>query len=91
MTVNPLPNVEIEEPDIMDYESTDITKSIRASLKDGSILEIMIEVTAITKMGHDINTGMPVYSVASQNIVKTKYIPEELFKKAKANKPSGYQ
>lgn len=63
----------MEESEIMDYESKDITKGIRVTLKDGSILEIMLEVTAITKMCHDINNGMPLYSVASQNIVKTKF------------------
>ncbi len=60
MTVSLMPNVEMEEPEIMDYESKDITKGIRVTLKDGSILEIVLEVTVITKLGHDVNNGMPV-------------------------------
>jgi len=91
MTVNPLPNIEMEEPEIIDYETRDITKGIRVSLKDGTVLEITLEVNSITKIGHDMTTGAPVYNVASQTIVKTKSIPKELFKKPKGKLLSGYQ
>jgi len=91
MMVNPLPNIEMEEPEIIDYETRDITKGVRVSLKDGTVLEITLEVNSITKIGHDITTGAPVYNVASQTIVKTKLIPKELFKKPKGKSVSGYQ
>ena len=91
MTVNPLPNIEMEEPEIIDYETKDITKGVRVSLKDGTVLEVMLEVNSITKIGYDMTTGAPVYNVASQTIVKTKLIPKELFKKPKGKSVSGYQ
>jgi len=91
MTANPLPNIEMEEPEIIDYETKDITKGIRVSLKDGTVLEVMLEVNSITRIGHDMTTGAPVYNVASQTIVKTKSIPKELFKKPKGKSVSGYQ
>jgi len=91
MTVNPLPNVEIEEPEIIDYEAKDITKGVRVLLKDGTVLEVMLEVNSITRIGHDMTTGAPVYNVASQTIVKTKSIPKELYKKPKGKPVSGYQ
>ncbi len=91
MAQNPLPNVEIEESEIIDFDTQDITKGVRVKLKDGSILEVMLDVTAVTKIGHDINTGMPVYNVNSSTIIKTKYIPKELMKKTKNTKPQGYQ
>jgi len=91
MTVNPLPNVEIEEPEIIDYDTKDITKGVRVSLKDGTILEVMLEIRSVTKIGHDTTTGAPVYNVDSQTIIKTKSIPKELFRKPKGKPVSGYQ
>jgi len=91
MTVNPPPNTEIEEPEIVDYDTKDITKGVRVSLKDGSVLEVTLEVNSVTKIGHNTTTGEPVYVVASQTIIKTKSIPKELYKKPKGKPVSGYQ
>lgn len=91
MTANPLPNVEMGDPEIMDYETKDITKGVRVTLKDGSVLEVTLEVNSIIKIGHDVNNGAPVYNVNAQYIIKTKSIPKELFKKVKGKTPSGYQ
>ncbi len=46
--------------------------------KDGSILEIMLEVTAIKKMGHDINNGMPCVQLSIPKYRKNKIYSERI-------------
>ncbi|MCW6159093.1 MAG: hypothetical protein LVQ63_06415 [Thermoplasmatales archaeon] len=87
----PFSIVEMEEPEIIDYETKDITKGVRVTLKDGTILEVMLKVNSIIKIGHDANNGAPVYNVNVQYIIKTKSILKELFKKVKGKAPSDDQ
>jgi|YelNatPaOPRAMG01_1025707.scaffolds.fasta_scaffold101356_2 hypothetical protein len=84
-------NIKFEEPEIMDYETEDIKKGVKLILKDGSILEAILEVTHVIKVGYDTNNGAPVYNVVTQTIIKTKSIPKELFKKPNPKSPTGYQ
>lgn len=51
----------------------------------------MVEVNSVIRVGHDTNTGAPVYNVNPQNFIKVKSMPKELFKKTKGKQPSEYQ
>ena len=84
-------NIKFEEPEIIDYETEDIKKGVKLILKDGSILEAIVEITKVIKVGHDANTGEPLYYIGSQTVIKTKLIPKELFKKTNPKSPTGYQ
>ncbi len=81
MTKDSSPKFKIEEPEVMEYETQDILKGVRVKLEDGSILDVMLEVTSIMKMGYDINSGAPIYNVNTQTVVKIKSMPREVFKK----------
>jgi len=85
------PNIPLEEPEIIDYETEDIKKGVKLHLKDGSIIEVILEITKVIKVGHDPNTGEPLYVIGTQPIIITKSIPKELFKKPNPKSPTGYQ
>ncbi len=77
----PQPNVVPSEPEVVEFELEEEPKWVRLKLKDGTILELKNEITAVVKVGYDSNSGIPVYSVQSAGIMRVKYVPKELLKK----------
>jgi len=77
----PQPSVVPGEPEVVEFELEEEPKWVRLKLKDGTILELKNEITAVVKVGYDSNSGIPVYSVQSAGIMRVKYVPKELLKK----------
>ena len=75
------PNIVPTEPEVVEFELEEEPKWIRLKLKDGTVLELKNEITAVVKVGYDANTGIPVYTVQSAGIMRVKYVPKELIKK----------
>jgi hypothetical protein len=84
-------------PDLSSAEVVDFTVEsgeprLRLKLKDGSTLEVKMEVTNILRVGNDPATGLPTYMIQSTNIVRLVSCPKELRKAplragSKDNKP----
>ncbi|MGC8573875.1 MAG: hypothetical protein ACP5L0_07790 [Caldisphaera sp.] len=87
----PQPNISFTEPEIVEFELEEEPKWIKIKLKDGTVLELKNEITGVVKIGHDTNTGIPIYNVQSQAILRVKYVPKELIKKVQKQGPTGYQ
>ena len=77
----PQPNVVPSEPEVVEFELEEEPKWVRLKVKDGAILQIKNDITAVVKVGYDSNSGIPVYSVQSAGIMRVKYVPKELLKK----------
>ncbi len=78
------------EPEFIEF---DVVKEIKGTvkLKDGTELEIKLEITAIIKTGYDMNTGLPLYNFQSTPIIRPIHIPKEQIKKVQKPGPTGYQ
>ncbi|MGC8674141.1 MAG: hypothetical protein ACP5TI_03315 [Thermoprotei archaeon] len=87
----PQPNVVPSEPEVVEFELEEEPKWVRLKLKDGTILELKNEITAVVKVGYDSNSGIPVYSVQSAGIMRVKYVPKELLKKPSQKTGPTYQ
>lgn len=73
--------IPISPPEVVDFE-TEGNGWITIKLKDGTILKVKIEITAVLKVGYDANTGMPIYSISiSPPIMRIVHIPKEAFRK----------
>ena len=53
---------------------------MRLKLKDGSVVEIRLEIMNILRAGNDPNTGLPAYIVQSAPLVRLVECPKELRK-----------
>jgi hypothetical protein len=74
-----------QQPDLSNAEVIDFSiesgeTRVRLKLKDGSVLEVKMEVTNILRVGNDPATGLPAYLVQSTNIVRLAQCPKELRK-----------
>ncbi len=87
----PQPNIVPTEPEVVEFEVVEEPRWITIRLKDGSILELKNEITAVIKIGYDMNTGIPIYNVQSSGTLRVKYIPKEQIKKVSKQGPTGYQ
>ena len=76
------PNIiPLNPPEVIDFE-TEGENWITIKLKDGTILKVKVEITAVLKIGYDATTGMPIYSVSiSPPIMRIVHIPKEAFRK----------
>jgi phosphotransferase system IIB component len=71
---------DLSNAEVVDYTIESGDTRVRLKLKDGSILEVKMEVTGILRVGNDPNTGFPAYMVQSTNIVRLAHCPKELRK-----------
>ncbi|HZY70549.1 MAG TPA: hypothetical protein VFF67_06200 [Thermoplasmata archaeon] len=71
---------DLSSAEIVDYTSVEGDGRIRLKLKDGSIIEVKLEIMNILRAGNDPNTGLPAYIVQSAPIVRLVECPKELRK-----------
>ncbi|HXW67477.1 MAG TPA: hypothetical protein VEL82_06355 [Thermoplasmata archaeon] len=71
---------DLANAEIVDYETVGGDGKLRLKLKDGSIVEIRLEIMNILRAGNDPNTGLPAYVVQSAPLVRLVECPKELRK-----------
>ncbi len=74
------PPPDLSNAEIVDYEVVGGDAKVRLKLKDGSVIEVRLEIMNILRAGHDPNTGLPSYVVQSAPIVRLVETPKELRK-----------
>jgi hypothetical protein len=57
-------------PELVDFETEGGENWITLKLKDGSVIKVKMEITAVLRLGNDPNTGLPIYGIQSTNVVK---------------------
>lgn len=71
-----------EEGDFQEFETVD-PKWITIKLKNGTVIQMKTEVTAVIFQGYvDPNNGQPtnypIFSIQTQTVVRNQHIPREL-------------
>jgi hypothetical protein len=71
---------DLSNAEIVDYSTLEGDGRLRLKLKDGSIIEVKLEIMNILRAGNDPNTGLPAYVVQSAPMVRLVECPKELRK-----------
>jgi len=71
---------DISNAEIVDYNIIEGDGKVRLKLKDGSVVEIRLEIMNILRAGNDPSTGLPAYIVQSAPLVRLVECPKELRK-----------
>lgn len=71
---------DLANAEIVDYSVLEGDARVRLKLKDGSIIEVKLEIMNILRAGNDANTGLPTYIVQSAPLVRLVECPKELRK-----------
>jgi hypothetical protein len=71
---------DLSNAEIVDYTIVEGDGKIRLRLKDGSVIEVRLEIMNILRAGNDPNTGLPNYVVQSAPLVRLVECPKELRK-----------
>jgi hypothetical protein len=71
---------DLSNAEIVDYSVLEGDGKLRLKLKDGSIVEVRLEIMNILRSGNDPNTGLPAYIVQSAPLVRLVECPKELRK-----------
>lgn len=74
------PPPDLANAEIVDYENAGGDGKVRLKLKDGSVIEVRLEIMNILRAGNDPNTGLPAYIVQSAPLVRLVECPKELRK-----------
>ncbi len=74
------PPPDLSNAEIVDYTVLEGDAKVRLKLKDGSIIEVRLEIMNILRAGNDPNTGLPAYIVQSAPLVRLVETPKELRK-----------
>jgi hypothetical protein len=74
------PPPDLSNAEIVDYQVIEGDGRLRLKLKDGSIVEVRLEIMNILRAGNDPNTGLPAYIVQSAPLVRLVECPKELRK-----------
>ena len=69
---------DLTNAEIVDYQVAEGDGRLRLKLKDGSVIEVKLEIMNILRAGHDPNTGLPAYIVQSAPLVRLVECPKEL-------------
>ena len=69
---------DLSNAEIVDYSTVEGDGRVRLKLKDGSIIEVKLEIMNILRAGNDPNTGLPAYIVQSAPLVRLVECPKEL-------------
>jgi hypothetical protein len=69
---------DLSNAEIVDYSTVEGDGRVRLKLKDGSIIEVKLEIMNILRAGNDPNTGLPSYIVQSAPLVRLVECPKEL-------------
>lgn len=71
---------DLSNAEIVDYSVVEGDGKVRLRLKDGSVIEVRLEIVNILRAGNDPNTGLPNYVVQSAPLVRLVETPRELRK-----------
>jgi hypothetical protein len=82
------PGPDLSRAEIVDYNVLEGDGRLRLKLKDGSIVEVRLEIMNILRAGNDPNTGLPAYIVQSAPLVRLVECPKELRKAPVRSAPS---
>ncbi len=74
------PAPDLANAEIVDYQIAEGDGRLRLKLKDGSVLEIRLEIMNVLRAGNDPNTGLPTYVVSSAPLTRLVECPKELRK-----------
>lgn len=74
------PGPDLTNAEIVDYSVLEGDGRLRLRLKDGSVIEVRLEIMNILRAGNDPNTGLPAYIVQSAPLVRLVETPRELRK-----------
>ena len=74
------PGPDLSNAEIVDYTQQEGDGRLRLKLKDGSVIEVRLEIMNILRAGNDPNTGLPAYIVQSAPLVRLVECPKELRK-----------
>ncbi len=84
------PPPDLANAEIVDYQTVEGDGRVRLKLKDGSVVEVRLEIMNILRAGNDPNTGLPAYIVQSAPLVRLVECPKELRKPPlRPGKPDG--
>ncbi len=72
------PAPDLSNAEIVDYSVLEGDAKVRLKLKDGSVIEVRLEIMNILRAGNDPNTGLPAYIVQSAPLVRLVECPKEL-------------
>ena len=71
---------DLTNAEIVDYQVAEGAGRLRLKLKDGSVIEVRLEIMNVLRAGNDSNTGLPTYVVQSANLTRLVEAPKELRK-----------
>lgn len=71
---------DLSSAEIVDYSVLEGDAKVRLKLKDGSVIEVRLEIMNILRAGNDPNTGLPAYIIQSTPLVRLVECPKELRK-----------
>lgn len=74
------PPTDLSNAEIVDYQVIEGDGRLRLKLKDGSVIEVRLEVMNVLRAGNDPNTGLPTYVVPSATLTRLVESPKELRK-----------
>jgi Trk K+ transport system NAD-binding subunit len=84
-----MPNNYSDQGELVEFEIEEEPKWITVKLKDGSVIQIKMEIVAIMRNGNDMNSGLPIYMVQATNIIRLTKVPKELMSKKKIEDQKG--
>jgi hypothetical protein len=76
------PPQDLSTAEIVDYTALEGDGRVRLKLKDGSVIEVRLEIMNVLRAGHDPNTGLPMYVVQSATLIRLVESPKEMRKPA---------
>ena len=71
---------DLSSAEIVDYTPLEGDGKVRLKLKDGSVIEVRLEIMNVLRAGHDPNTGLPMYVVQSATLIRLVEAPKEMRK-----------
>jgi hypothetical protein len=74
------PPTDLSNAEIVDYQVIEGDGRLRLKLKDGSVIEVRLEIMNVLRAGNDPNTGLPTYVVPSATLTRLVESPKELRK-----------
>jgi len=74
------PPADLSNAEIVDYTPLEGDGKVRLKLKDGSVIEVRLEIMNVLRAGHDPNTGLPMYVVQSATLIRLVESPKEMRK-----------
>ncbi|MHB1506764.1 MAG: hypothetical protein ACYCUZ_01730 [Cuniculiplasma sp.] len=84
-----MPNGIPENSEVVNFEVEDEPRWVRVKLEDGSVIQVKMEIVGILKAGNQPDTGLPVYILQAQNIIRLNQVPKELIKRGIPEKNKG--